>query len=423
VRVEVVAIGSELLLGQIADTNSRWIGEQLAASGVQSQFHQHVGDNLPRIVLALRTALARSDGVIACGGLGPTQDDISREAIAAVMGVELERDAQIATRIEKMFNSRGRDMPENNRRQADVPRGATVIEQRRGTAPGLICPVGNKVIYALPGVPHELEEMFGRGVLPDLRERLAIEGSGGVIASRVLRTWGSSESGLAEVLDARMTELDGSDLTVAFLASGIEGLKVRLTVKADTDAAARSRLDEEERVVRAILTNSLGDVVFGVDDESMEQAVANELTRRGLTLAVAESLTGGLVASRLVGVEGASGWFRGGVVSYAPDVKFSILGVAPGPVVSDVAARQMAVGVCEALGSDVGISFTGVAGPAEEEGVAVGTVYVGLAIGSADPTAVELRLPGDRKRIREYATISGLDVLRRALHGLGHEGP
>jgi nicotinamide-nucleotide amidase len=424
VRIEVVAVGSELLLGQIADTNSRWIGEQLAASGVQSQFHQHVGDNLSRIVLVLRTALARSDGVVACGGLGPTQDDITREAIAEVMGVELERDDRIASRIEAMFQSRGRDMPDNNRRQADVPRGATIIEQRRGTAPGLVCPVGNKVIYALPGVPHELEEMFERGVLPDLRERLAAEGSGGVIRSRVLRTWGSSESGLAEALDAHMAELDGSDLTVAFLASGIEGLKVRLTVRAPTDDGARDRLDAEERTVRAILTNSLGDIVFGVDDESMERAVANRLTAHGLTLAVAESLTGGLVASRLVGIEGASGWFRGGVVTYAADVKVSVLGIAEGPVVTRAAAIAMATGVRKLLGSDVGLSLTGVAGPTEEEGVAVGTVYVGLAVREGEPIAVELRLPGDRARIREYSTISGLDLLRRTLDSLeDRDGP
>ncbi|HLK46235.1 MAG TPA: competence/damage-inducible protein A, partial [Acidimicrobiales bacterium] len=155
-RVEVVAVGSELLLGQIADTNSRWLGEQLAAAGVASHFHQHVGDNQARIVLALRTALARSDGVLVCGGLGPTQDDITREAIAEVMGVALVRDEAIAARIEAMFASRGRTMPDNNRRQADVPAGATVIEQRRGTAPGLVCPVGHKVVYAVPGVPHEL---------------------------------------------------------------------------------------------------------------------------------------------------------------------------------------------------------------------------------------------------------------------------
>ncbi len=414
-RIEVVAIGSELLLGQIADTNSQWLGEQLAAAGVDSHFHQHVGDNHRRIVLALRTALARSDGVIACGGLGPTQDDITREAIAEVMGVELVRDDAIVQRIEQMFRSRGRDMPDNNRRQADVPLGAHVIEQRRGTAPGLICPVGHKVIYAVPGVPHELEDMFEHGLLPDLRARLAAEGTTGVIASRVLRTWGTSESALAEALDDRLIALDDTDTTVAFLASGIEGLKVRLTVRAATDAAARGRLDEEEAVVRATLQERLGDIVFGTDATTMEDAVASRLVARRLTLGVAESVTGGLVASRLVNVEGASTWFRGAVVSYASDVKFEVLGVDEGPVVTAAAAEQMAAGAREVLGSDLGLSLTGVAGPATDDDVPVGTVFVGLALDGAAPTSTQLRLPGDRKRIREYAAISALDLLRRAL--------
>jgi len=417
-RVEVVAIGSELLLGQIADTNSRWLGEQLAAAGVTSHFHQHVGDNPQRIVLALRTALARADGVIVCGGLGPTQDDITREAIAQVMGVPLERDEAVASRIEAMFRSRGREMPENNRRQADVPRGATVIEQRRGTAPGLVCPVGNKVVYAVPGVPHELEEMFERAILPDLRRRLAEEGAEGVIVSRVLRTWGASESGLAEVLDDRLSSLDGSDTTIAFLASGIEGLKVRLTVRAATLEAAGTRLDAEEAEVRAALVASLGDIVFGLDTETMEHAVAKRLVRLSLTLGLAESLTGGLVASRLVGVVGASTWFRGSVVSYASDVKHSVLGVPEGPVVSKQVAEQMALGAQRVLGSDVGLALTGVAGPDREEGVEAGTVFVGLCMPAAAPASIELHLPGDRQRVREYAAISALDLLRRRLDEL-----
>ncbi|HEV3327833.1 MAG TPA: competence/damage-inducible protein A [Acidimicrobiales bacterium] len=414
-RIEVVAVGSELLLGQIADTNSQWLGEQLAASGVTSHFHQHVGDNHARIVLALRTALARSDGVIACGGLGPTQDDITREAIAEVMGVALVRDDDIAARIEAMFVSRGREMPDNNRRQADVPHGATVIEQRRGTAPGLICPVGTKVVYAVPGVPYELEEMFERAILPDLRSRLAGEGETGVIASRVLRTWGTSESALAEALDGRLRDLEGTTSTIAFLASGIEGLKVRLTVRAATGEAAQSALEEEEGRIRATLAERVGDIVFGTDDETMERAVARRLLDRSLTLAVAESITGGLVASRLVNVEGASRWFRGGVVSYAADVKRLLLGVPEGPVVTAEAAESMAAGVRTALQSDVGLSLSGVAGPDPDEGVEVGTVFVGLVIGDRAPTSVRLRLPGDRQRIRDYATISALDALRRAL--------
>jgi len=415
VRIEIVAIGSELLLGQIADTNSQWLGEQLAAAGVDSHFHQHVGDNHRRIVLALRTALARSDGVIACGGLGPTQDDITREAIAEVMGVDMVRDEAIAARIEEMFSSRGRDMPAINRRQADVPQGATVIEQRQGTAPGLVCQVGHKVVYAVPGVPHELKEMFDRGVLPDLQARLAAEGAISVIVSRVLRTWGSSESALAEALDERLALLDGTDATVAFLASGIEGLKVRLTVRAVSNEAAIERLDAEEAAVRSILAERLGDIVFGRDETSMERAVAERLMERSLTLGVAESVTGGLVASRLVNVEGASRWFRGGVVSYATEVKRAVLGVTERSVVSARAVEEMAAGARTVLGSDVGLALTGVAGPTTEDDVAPGTVFVGLAINDSPPVSTVLRLPGDRTRVREYAAISALDILRRAL--------
>ncbi|HEX9969662.1 MAG TPA: molybdopterin-binding protein, partial [Acidimicrobiales bacterium] len=196
-RCEVVAIGTELLLGQIVDTNSSWIGEQLAAAGIDSHFQVKVGDNLARMTQAIRIALSRSEAVIVCGGLGPTQDDITREAIAAVMNVPLERDEAVVERIAAMFRSRDRVMPENNKRQADVPRGATVIPQTRGTAPGLVCPVGEKVVYAVPGVPHEMKEMLERAVLPDLRARA---GDASVIVSRTLRTWGESESGLNERL-------------------------------------------------------------------------------------------------------------------------------------------------------------------------------------------------------------------------------
>ena len=207
-RIEVVAVGTELLLGQIADTNSMWLGEQMAAAGVDSHFHQAVGDNHTRIVGALRTALARADGVIVCGGLGPTQDDITRDAIAEVMNVALERDEEMVATIAAFFEARGRQMSPNNARQADVPAGAAVIPQTRGTAPGLICPVGNKVIYAVPGVPYEMADMFERAILPDLRQRMADDGDEAVIVSRVLRTWGASESGLAEALQARIDALD-----------------------------------------------------------------------------------------------------------------------------------------------------------------------------------------------------------------------
>jgi nicotinamide-nucleotide amidase len=411
-RVEIVAVGTELLLGQIADTNSAWIGEQLALAGVDSHFHQAVGDNRHRIVLALRTALARSDGVVLCGGLGPTHDDITREAVAEVMNVPLEQHAELLAPIRAIFSARGRDMPDSNLRQADVPRGATAIPQELGTAPGLICPVGRKVAYALPGVPYEMEEMFTRGVLPDLRRRQAEAGERGVIASRVVRTWGMSESGLGDVLAPRIDALETSgNPTIALLASGIEGIKVRITARGDDDGAAEAMLADEEARVRKLV----GDAVFGVDDESMEVALARVLERRGWSIGLAESLTGGLVASRLVAVPGASAWFRGSIVSYATEVKHDVLEVPEGPVVSASAAVAMAEGARRVLGADVGLAFTGVAGPDEQDGRRPGTVFVGVAMPDAASDAVELRLPGDRHRVRAYATISGLDLLRRRL--------
>ncbi|HKY67728.1 MAG TPA: competence/damage-inducible protein A [Acidimicrobiales bacterium] len=411
-RCEIVAVGTELLLGQIVDTNSAWMGEQLALAGIDHTHGQVVGDNLERIVAALELALSRADAVLVCGGLGPTQDDITRDAVAAVMGVDLVPDDAVADRILERFAARGRRMPANNLRQALVPRGATAVaDPQPGTAPGLLCPVGDKVIYAVPGVPYEMQEIVRGAVLPDLARRA---GTVAVIRSRTLRTWGDSESALAEKLAPHMSELDGAGPdapTLAFLASGIEGLKVRITVKAADEATAEARLDAEEAVVRAIV----GDIVFGVDGETMEHAVGAALEARGLTLAVAESLTGGLVAARLVDVPGASAWFRGGVVSYASAVKWSLLGVPEGPVVTPEAVAAMAAGVRDLLGADVGLGVTGVAGPESAEGQPPGTVFLGAVIGDGDPVTAEVRLPGDRVRVRQFACITLLDLLRRRL--------
>jgi nicotinamide-nucleotide amidase len=428
-RIEIVAVGTELLLGQIADTNSKWMGEHLAAIGVASHFHQAVGDNHDRIVLAFRTALARSDGVIVCGGLGPTHDDITRDALAEVMNVPLERDEEVVEKIRAMFGARGRQMPDSNLRQADVPRGAAIIPQTKGTAPGLICPVGHKVVYAVPGVPYEMSDMFERAIAPDLVGRMAERGeTTGVIVSRVIRTWGMSESGLAETLADHIDGLDAAPTdtgespapapaTIAFLASGIEGIKVRVTVRADDDATAAARLDAEEEEIRRILHAAAGNVVFGIDEEAIEDAVARALATDGLTLGLAESLTGGLAASRLVNVPGASRWFRGSVVSYASAVKFEVLGVPEGPVVSEAAARAMADGARSVLGADVGLSMTGVAGPDSQDDQPPGTVFVGLARPGHATEAFSFTVPGDRDRVRQYATIAALDLLRRTLGG------
>jgi nicotinamide-nucleotide amidase len=323
-------------------------------------------------------------------------------------GVELELDEGIAAVIRDLFERRGRRMPENNLRQAMVPVGATVIPQTRGTAPGLICPVGDKVVYAVPGVPHEMYDMVERAVVPDLRARSGITET---IASRQLKTWGESESGLNERLDALIARLDvDGDATIAFLARGWEGLVVRLTTRQPDAEAAAAVLDRYEAEVRALL----GPLVFGVDDETMETVVLDALRARGLTLAVAESLTGGLVAGRLTAIPGCSDVLRGAVVSYASEVKYDLLGVSSGPVVNEPAAIEMAEGVQRLLGADVGLSLTGVAGPTEQDGVEVGTVCIAIALPTGSH-ATTVRLGSLREQIRQFAVINSLDLLRRRL--------
>ena len=408
-RCEVLAIGTELLLGQIVDTNSAWIGEQLAASGIESYEHRQVGDNLARMVAAIKDLVRGADALIVCGGLGPTPDDVTREALAAVMGVELERRDDLVEHIASLFGTRGRDMPANNLRQADVPRGATVLPNPMGTAPGLACPVGDAVVYAVPGVPYEMKEMVTAHVLPDLIRR---SGEAATIRSRSLKTWGASESGLAEMIAARVDAQ--SNPTIAFLARGIEGIVVRITAKAATESEARWLIDAEEAALREIL----GDLVFGVDDETMEYAVTMRLLERRWTIAVGESLTGGLVGSRLSAPPGASKVFRGSIASYATEVKHSVLGVTADRVVSEQSAKQMAEGAKRLLEADVGISVTGVAGPTEQDGQPVGTVWFGLALPGVPVDAVTARLPGDRDRIRQFSTISLLNLLRMRLDGM-----
>ena len=441
-KCEVVAVGTELLLGQIVDTNSSWIGEQLALAGIDSHFQTKVGDNLTSMTTVLRQALDRSDAVIMCGGLGPTPDDITREALAAVMGVELHRDESVAERIRAMFYRRDRDMPASNLRQADVPDGARVMDAQPGTAPGLICAIepdavsgavtdteacstgiaersdvlgdalgaGEKVVYAVPGVPWEMKQMISECVLPDLRARC---GTRQVIRSRTLRTWGHSESGLAELLGAEMRRLDEtSEATIAFLASGWEGLKVRITVKAPDETGAEQVLAGIETRIRRLI----GEAVFGIDDDTMESVVLDLMRSQSLTLGLAESLTGGLIAARLTEVAGASAVLRGAVVPYHKALKISMLDAPDVAAASEETALAMAVGASRVLGADVGLSTTGAAGPQPHESADPGTVWIGLSVDGA-AEAVCVRFNMDRSRVRQLATITALNLLRtRLLH-------
>ena len=424
-RCEVVAVGTELLLGQIVDTNSSWIGEQLALAGIDSHFQTKVGDNLGRMTAALEQAVDRSDAVIVCGGLGPTPDDITRDAIAAVMGVGLRRDDAVVERIRAMFYRRDRDMPANNLQQADVPIGARVMDVQPGTAPGLICPVRRgtgpggsaggdeaageeKVIYAVPGVPWEMQKMVSECVLPDLQARA---GERHVIRSRTLRTWGYSESGLAELLEPEMRRLDASgEATIAFLASGMEGLKVRITAKAEDDEAAERVLSGVESRARGVI----GEAVFGTDDDTMESVVLALMRSAGLTLGLAESVTGGLIAARLTEVAGASDVLRGAVVPYDRALKTGVLGTPDVNAVSEEMALAMAAGACRVLGADVGLATTGAAGPGSHEGAEPGTVWIGLHLdGRGEAASVRFNMA--RVMVRQLGTITALNLLRTRL--------
>jgi nicotinamide-nucleotide amidase len=397
-RCEVVAIGTELLLGQIVDSNSSWIGEQLALVGIDSLFQVKVGDNFDRMELTIRHALDRSDAVICCGGLGPTQDDITREVIAAIMGVKLNRDEAIVEKIRMMFESRGRVMTDNNKRQADIPEGASPIAQMPGTAPGLVCPIGDKVIYCVPGVPHEMRTMMEGTILRDLQRR---SGETAVIRSRVLRTWGNSESGLAEQLAERITQLDTlGNPTLAFQASGMEGIKVRITAKAPDDGTAEAIISSEEGLIRSML----GDIIFGIDDESMETVILNMLGERGMTLAVAEGLTGGVLSSRLSEIDQRMAIFRGGTIN--TDIEN---GERPG----GECATEAAAKVRQDFGTDVGLAVA-TARPQDEQ--PRGSVFVSLDI-NGTPYTQTVSLPGDRNRFRNYAVINALNFLRKTLVG------
>ena len=485
-KTEIVAVGTELLLGQIVDTNSSWMGEQLALAGIDSHYQTKVGDNWDRIEDAFRLALDRSDAVIVCGGLGPTQDDITREVLASVMGVELVLDERIAERIRAMFASRSRPMPENNLRQAMVPVGASPIPQQPGTAPGLVAPIRwvqgvgavapgaeppagaevlDRVVYVVPGVPYEMREMMNGTVLGDLQRRAGVSAT---IESRVLRTWGQSESGLAEMLAGRIDELDkAGNPTLAFLASGIEGIKVRITAKG-ADSAEAWRLIEAEQ---AVLEPLLGDLVFAYDDDNMEAAVLAELGRLGLTLGVAETITGGRMANRLSSAEaamragrapggaklgdpglasaadssqadGGTGprTFAGGIVARSEHLTDYLLHAGSStvspmgddlvpPLASAAGAEALARAARLRTGASVGLAVTAIedraaATPEHPFGTAFLAVSISAQPARGDISAVahrdkadEIRLPGDRERLADYSAISALNLLRLTLTG------
>ena len=409
-RAEVIGVGTEILLGQIANTNAQLISQRLADIGVDVLNHQVVGDNVGRIAAAIELAMSRAETVILTGGLGPTGDDVTREGIAEALGVKVERQKEIEAYLREKFERLGREMPESNLVQADVPEGARYVLPERGTAPGLVIERGDRRLYAVPGVPAEMEEMLDGVILPELREAVGPSG----IVSRVLKVAGVAEARVGELLDDLFREL--TNPTVAYLASAGE-VRVRLTAKAADEDQARKLIAPVEEEVRS----RLGNAVFGTDDDDLEAVVGELLHQRGLTVACAESLTGGGLAARIVHVPDSSRYFAGGVVAYSEEAKREVLRVSDetlkGPgMVSEECAREMARGVREVFGADVGISTTGVAGPASMEGHPPGEVWVAVATPDADE-ARHLRASGDRDQVRRWAEQVSLDLLRRLLLG------
>jgi nicotinamide-nucleotide amidase len=410
-RAEIVAVGTELLLGQIANTNAQWISEQLAASGVDVLRHQAVGDNHERVVEAILIAASRSDVVIVSGGLGPTQDDLTRPALAEAAGAQLVRVPEIERALRERFRMRGRPMSDSNLAQADVPEGGRFIAPQRGTAPGLVVRIGEATVYSLPGVPVEMREMMQGTVLPEVG---ALAGPSSLV-SRTLRCYGLAESRISELLDDLYH--GSSNPTVAYLAGGGE-VHVRLTAKAETAAEGRSLLDPLEDEVR----ERLGDHVYGAGDAPLEAVVIGLLAERGLTLAAAESLTGGGFGARITAVPGASDVFKGSAVTYALETKRSVLGVSsetldgPGPV-SSACALEMAAGARRLFGADVVAALTGAAGPEPHGGTEPGQVWVALDAGDV-LHALGFRWPGDRDLVRRFAEQAALDLVRRYALGL-----
>ena len=404
-NAEIVGVGTELLLGQIANTNAQTISQALAGIGVDVFFHSAVGDNLERMTEVIDKARKRSDVVIITGGLGPTPDDITREAVAAATGRALNRDPDLANEIRAIFERLGRAMPEENLKQADLPDGAVPIPPR-GTAPGFYVDDGKSLIIALPGVPWEMNAMLTEDVLPLLRSR----GGSEVLVTRQVLVVGLGESHtherIADIVDAQ------TNPTIAFLAGG--GLvRVRITAKAQTESTALGLIEPVERSIRERLKSA---AVPGRGD-SLAEAFGNMVRDRGMTVAVAESLTGGLIGAELTAVKGSSDFFLGSVTCYSTESKRDVVGVddsilaGPGPV-SEEAARALAEGAARLFGAAVGLAATGVAGPAEQDGMPIGTIYVGACLDGKTEVR-HVRGYGDRSNIRAMAVTAAIDLGRR----------
>lgn len=414
-RVELVSIGDELLLGETVDTNAAWLARELATRGIRVVRGATVGDDADAIRGAVSEALDRTGAVICTGGLGPTPDDRTRPVVAQLFGRALRVDDELLRALEARFAALGRAMAQNNRTQAEVPEGGTVLANAHGTAPGLLLTRDDGAfVVLLPGVPREMRGIFADALLPWLLERWPR--TAGAIRHRLIRTTGIAESELAARLEPILRAVD--DLGVAFLPSAT-GVDLRLTswgaLSDDQAAASFGRVEAQVRSIAA-------GWIYGTDDDDLVDALAAELRRRGWTVAVAESCTGGLVAKRLTDRAGSSEYMLGGIVAYANRAKSMLLGVAEDLMrehgaVSEAVAVAMARGATERFGADCALAVTGIAGPGGgTREKPVGTVCIAARV-PAGERRLTLRLPGDREEVRERSAQAALALLWKLIGG------
>jgi len=413
VDAEIIAVGSELLTPHRQDTNSLYLTEKLNELGVEVRFKSVVGDSREDLSAAAKMAMRRSDVIIVMGGLGPTEDDLTREAVADALGLKLQRDSAVLTKLEERFAKRGYKMSPNNAKQADILSGATVLPNPAGSAPGQWISGKydgtERILMLLPGPPHELKAIFEGECVPRLRAKVPLLH----IAIRVLKIAMMPES----QVDARVAPIykTYSDVQTTILAGAGE-IQLHLRCRKESQAAAEARVE----ALAEKIENELGDAVFSRKNESLEQIVSYLLQMRGMTLAVAESCTGGLLAERITSLSGSSRYFLGGAIVYSNELKTQFANVPKALIqkqgaVSREVAHAMAEGIRQRCLSSYGIGITGVAGPTGgTEQKPVGLVYVALA-GEEGTQVVERNFPGDRKRIRWFATQQALEMIRRAL--------
>ena len=408
---DIIAIGSELLTPHRTDTNSLWLTERLNSIGIEVMQKTIVGDDEQRLEHAIRDSLRRSDLIISTGGLGPTEDDVTRKVFARVLGRQLTLDYDVLETIRERFASRGYQMAPNNERQALVPAGATVLPNQNGSAPGLTISHESKFIVLLPGPPREMRPMFEDQIMGELENR----SRGTRIARRTLKVTGLGESALDELIAPIYGQYSNPQTTILFTNCEIE---VHLTATADNLSIAERLLNE----LSEKLKEKVGDYIYSTAGESIEEVVGRGLAEKGHTIATAESCTGGLIAERITEVPGASRYFLGGVVSYTEDVKTKLLGVPQEMierrgVVSGEVAEAMARGIKESTGATIGLSVTGIAGPGGGTvAVPVGSVYIGLSDDLVTSNR-RLMLMGDRQLIRWRASQAALDMIRRRYLG------